>query len=59
MDLDGSPTYFEGYESVSAWRAGHEDFWRSAEARAELGDPNFTVDDDTLMVAERFRLVPS
>ena len=47
----------EGYGSVAAWRAGHEEFWHSAEARAELGDPAFTVDDDTLMVAERFRLV--
>ncbi len=36
---------------------GHERFWHSAEAREWLGDPGFTVDDDTLVVAESFRLV--
>ena len=46
----------EGDESVAKWRAGHEEFWHSAEARAELGDPAFTVNDDTRVVAERFRL---
>lgn len=57
VDLQHAIDEGEGYESVSAWRAGHENFWHSPEARAELGDPAFTVDDDTLMVAERFRLV--
>jgi len=47
----------EGFESVQQWRSGHEEFWHNAEVRAELGDPNFTVDDDTLVVVERFRLV--
>jgi uncharacterized protein YhfF len=47
----------EGYTSVAEWRAGHEEFWHSAEVRADLGDPGFTVDDDTLLVAEEFRLV--
>ncbi len=47
----------EGDESVAQWRADHERFWHSAEMRAELGDPDFTVNDDTLIVAERFRLV--
>lgn len=47
----------EGFETVAQWRAGHEEFWHSPEVRAELGDPGFTVDDDTLIVAERFRLV--
>jgi uncharacterized protein YhfF len=47
----------EGYTSVAEWRAGHEGFWHSAEMRAALGDPDFTVDDDTLLVAEEFRLV--
>jgi uncharacterized protein YhfF len=57
VDLRHAIDEGEGYPSVAAWRAGHEEFWHSAEARAELGDPTFTVDDDTLMVAERFRLV--
>ncbi|MGK5740478.1 ASCH domain-containing protein [Micromonospora sp. URMC 103] len=47
----------EGDESVAEWRAGHEAFWHSPEVRAELGDPEFTVDDDTPVVAKRFRLV--
>ena len=49
----------EGYTSVAEWRAGHEDFWHSAEVRDALGDPGFTVDDGTLVVAEAFRLVAS
>ena len=47
----------EGDESVAQWRAGHERFWHSAQVRAELGDPGFTVNDDTLVLAQRFRLV--
>lgn len=57
VDLRHAIDEGEGYESVAAWRAGHESFWHSPQARAELGDPSFTVDDDTLMVAERFRLI--
>jgi uncharacterized protein YhfF len=47
----------EGDKSVAEWRAGHEKFWHSAEVRDELGDPHFTVNDDTLVLAQRFRLV--
>jgi len=47
----------EGYDSVAEWRAGHERFWHSAEMRGALGDPEFTVDDDTLVVAQTFRLI--
>jgi len=47
----------EGYASVAEWRAGHEEFWHSAEMRAALDDPDFTVHDDTMLVAEEFRLV--
>lgn len=56
VDLQHALDEGEGDESVAQWRAGHEAFWHSAEVRAELGDPGFTVDDDTLVVAERFRL---
>lgn len=48
----------EGYIDVAQWRAGHERFWQSAEVREELGDPHFTVNDDTQVVLERFTLVP-
>jgi uncharacterized protein YhfF len=47
----------EGFESVPDWRAAHERFWHGAEMRAALGDPPIDVTDDTLVVAERFRLV--
>jgi uncharacterized protein YhfF len=46
----------EGYASVAEWRAGHERFWHSREMREALGDPDFTVNDDTLVVAHTFRL---
>jgi uncharacterized protein YhfF len=46
----------EGYRSVEEWRAGHEGFWHSADVRSALGDPEFTVSDDTLVVAQTFRL---
>src|SRR5688500_3056606 len=49
----------EGFESVAAWREAHEGFWRghADEIRAYLDDPGWDVTDDTLFVAERFRVV--
>jgi uncharacterized protein YhfF len=47
----------EGYTSVAEWRAAHERFWHSSEMRQALGDPEFTVGDDTLVVTQAFRLV--
>jgi uncharacterized protein YhfF len=57
VDLQHALDEGEGYTSVAAWRTAHERFWHSAEMREGLGDPRFTVDDDTLVVAERFRVV--
>ncbi|MGA4727773.1 ASCH domain-containing protein [Micromonospora taraxaci] len=57
VDLQHALDEGEGDESVAQWRTGHETFWHSAELREELGDPDFTVDDDTMVVTERFRLV--
>jgi uncharacterized protein YhfF len=57
VDLDHARDEGEGYTSVEEWRAGHEEFWHSAEMREAMGDPAFTVDDDTLVVAQEFRLV--
>ena len=48
----------EGDTSVAQWRAGHERFWHSDDVRREMGDPGFTVGDDTLVMAQTFRLVP-
>jgi uncharacterized protein YhfF len=40
----------EGFETVAEWREAHERFWASYL-------PDVRVDDETLVVAERFRLV--
>ncbi|WP_027342041.1 ASCH domain-containing protein [Hamadaea tsunoensis] len=56
VDLRHAVDEGEGDESVAQWRAGHEQFWHGPEVRAELG-ADFTVDDDTLVVAQRFRLL--
>jgi uncharacterized protein YhfF len=47
----------EGDTSIAEWRANHERFWHGEQMRAALEDPEFTVDDATLTVLERFRLV--
>ncbi len=49
----------EGYADAAAFRVSHEDFWNRSieEVREGLGDPGFTITDDTLIVAERFRIV--
>lgn len=57
VDLQHALDEGEGNESVAQWRAAHEGFWHSAPVREEIGDPGFTVNDDTLVVAERFRVV--
>lgn len=57
VDLEHALDEGEGYTSVAEWRTSHERFWHGAELREVLGDPLFTVDDATLVVAERFRLV--
>jgi uncharacterized protein YhfF len=57
VDLDHALGEGEGFTSVAQWRAGHEQFWHSAEMRQALGDPLFTVGDDTLVVAQEFRLI--
>ncbi|MEC3975995.1 ASCH domain-containing protein [Amycolatopsis sp. H20-H5] len=47
----------EGFTTVAQWRADHSGFWQGPEVRAALGDPEFTVDDMTKVVTERFRLL--
>lgn len=56
IDLQHALDEGEGYRSLAEWRAVHERLWHSAEVREELGDPDFTVDDDTQVLAQRFRL---
>lgn len=58
IDLPHAVGEGEGYTSVAEWRSGHERFWHSREYREYRGDPAFTVNDDTLAVAQQFRVVP-
>jgi uncharacterized protein YhfF len=57
VDLAHAVGEGEGFATVADWRVGHEAFWHSDEVRADLGDPAFTVNDDTEIVAEEFRVV--
>jgi uncharacterized protein YhfF len=57
VDVDHARDEGEGYTCVADWRAGHNDFWHGTDYRTWLGDPDFTVDDETPAVLQRFRLV--
>lgn len=47
----------EGFTTVAQWRAGHEEFWHSRDLRDEMNDPHFTVNDDTVLVLQRFKVI--
>jgi uncharacterized protein YhfF len=47
----------EGYSDAEDWRRGHETFWHGTQYRDAIGQPEFTVDDATLVVTQRFRLI--
>lgn len=57
VDLQHALDEGEGFASVAEWRADHEAYWQSEEMRAAMEDPEFTVDDTTLVVATRFTIV--
>ena len=59
VDLQFARDEGEGFESVADWRGAHERFFGSYldEIRSGLGDPDWSLDDDTMIVCERFRLV--
>jgi uncharacterized protein YhfF len=44
----------EGYQAVSDWRKGHEEFWHGPDFRDAMSDPAFTVSDSTEAVLVRF-----
>ncbi len=48
----------EGYAGAAEFRVSHEDHWNGFidEVREGLGDPAFTITDDTPIVVERFRI---
>ena len=49
----------EGYANAQEFRVAHERFWNGYldDLRTTLGDPAFVLDDDTLVVLQRFRVV--
>lgn len=57
VDLQHAIDEGEGFTTVAQWRSGHEEFWHSQEMRDALGDPHFSVDDDTVLVLQRFKVV--
>ncbi len=57
VDLQHAVDEGEGHTSLAQWRADHEAYWHSAQLRAALECPDFTVDDQTQVVLERFRLI--
>ncbi|MET4647462.1 uncharacterized protein YhfF [Streptomyces atratus] len=56
IDDDFARAEGRGYSDVAQWRAAHEEFFRSDGVSEFLGHAP-VVDDDTLVVAERFRVV--
>jgi uncharacterized protein YhfF len=49
----------EGFADAADWRVTHERYFGSylQELRDRLGDPDGGLDDDTLIVCQRFRLL--
>ena len=48
----------EGYANAHEFRVAHERFWNGYldDLRTTIGDPDFVLDDDTLVVLQRFRV---
>ena len=57
VDLPFAIDEGEGFETVEDWYAAHVRFFTSPEMADALGDPPVTIDDDTLVVCTRFRVV--
>jgi uncharacterized protein YhfF len=49
----------EGYTNAAEFREDHERYWNSYidDVRRRLGDPSFSLTDDTMIVCQRFRIV--
>jgi len=49
----------EGYADAAEFRVAHERFWNGYldDLRTTLSDPEFVLDDDTLVVLQRFRVI--
>lgn len=56
VDDDYAHAEGRGYTDAADWRRAHEEFFRGADVAAYLGGTP-VIDDDTLVVTERFRLI--
>jgi uncharacterized protein YhfF len=57
VELEFAIAEGEGFRSVAEWREAHVAFFTSPEMTAALGEPPLALDDDTLVVCSRFRVV--
>jgi uncharacterized protein YhfF len=59
VDDDFARAEGEGFADAAEWRAAHERFFGRYldELRERLGDPAWALDDDTLIVCQRFQIV--
>jgi uncharacterized protein YhfF len=59
IDLQFARDEGEGFETVADWRVAHESFFGSYldDIRRDLGEPDWSLTDDTMVVCERFRVV--
>lgn len=57
VDLAFAVDEGEGFETLEDWREAHLRFFTSPEMVAALGAPPVSIDDDTLVVCVRFRVV--
>ena len=59
VDDDFARAEGEGFADAADWRATHERYFGGYldELRDRIGDPRWALDDDTLIVCQRFRLV--
>ena len=57
VDLAFAVDEGEGFETLDDWRDAHVRFFTSPEMVELLGEPPVEVDDDTLVVCFRFRVV--
>lgn len=58
VDDDFARAEGEGFADAVDWRAAHERYFTGYldELRHRMGDPRWALDDDTLIVCQRFRL---
>ncbi|MFD6157139.1 ASCH domain-containing protein [Nocardia sp. NPDC060256] len=57
VDLPHAIDEGEGFTTLTDWRTVHETYWHSPEMRQSLNNETFTVNDETIVILQRFRLI--